>query len=411
MIDNNSILPEGYKMTELGVLPLDWKVCILNKLVEKTKQKDPRKDNDRHFKYIDVSSIDRESLRIKDYKLLKGKDAPSRARKLVVKHDVIFATVRPTLKRLSYIDEEYNNEICSTAFCVLRATPDTTSALFLFFAIQRDYFFLELEKIQRGASYPAVSDSDIKSQIIPLPPLDEQKNIAAVLSSVQEAKDKTEAVISALKELKKSLMAHLFTYGPVSPEEAESITLKETEIGMVPEEWEVESLINIATLQRGKDLAKDKWIDGQYPIVGSSGIIGYHNKMVCSAPGVVTGRSGSIGNVTYVESNYWPHNTGLYIKNFHGNNPKFIYYLLCRLGLKKYASGVSVPTLNRNTVHNVLLPKPPLPVQQKIADILSSVDEKIEAEENKKKALEELFKTMLEKLMTGQIRVNSMEID
>lgn len=251
-----------------------------------------------------------------------------------------------------------------------------------------------------------ISITKAKKIPIPLPPLPEQKKIAAVLSAVQEAKEKTEAVIKATREMKKSLMKHLFTYGPVSLEEAENIPLKETEIGLVPEEWEVKPLVEIATLQRGKDLPKQNQVPGKYPVVGSSGIITHHNEYVCRGPGVVTGRSGSIGNLIYVEEDYWPHNTGLYVKDFHSNHPRFIHYLLQLVDFRKYATGVSVPTLNRNFVHVALLPLPPLPIQQRISDILIGVDKKIEVEENKKKALGELFKTLLSNLMTGRIRVH-----
>jgi len=189
-------LPEGFKMTELGALPEEWDVVRLGDVTEKTKQKDPKKTPEWKFKYVDVSSISRGALKIAECKLCQGKDAPSRAKRLVKNKDVIFATVRPTLKRLTLINEEFDGEICSTAFCVLRATENILNPLYLFYAVQRDVFIDEFEKVQRGASYPAITDSDVKNRKIPLPPLPEQHRIAAVLSTVQDAKEKTEAVIA-----------------------------------------------------------------------------------------------------------------------------------------------------------------------------------------------------------------------
>lgn len=249
----------------------------------------------------------------------------------------------------------------------------------------------------------------LASEHIPLPPIPEQKAIAGVLSTIQKAIEAHDKIIAAAREMKKSLMRHLFTYGPVPVAEAENVLLKETEIGPVPEHWEVKLLLDTATLQRGKDLPKQNQIPGQYPIVGSSGVIGYHNMFVCDGPGVVTGRSGSIGNLAYVEEKYWPHNTGLYVKDFHGNEPKFIYYLLHLVDFHKYATGVSVPTLNRNFVHSALVPVPPIQEQQQITYALTSVDKKIEAEEKRKASLQALFKTMLHHLMTGKIRVKDLE--
>lgn len=98
------------------------------------------------------------------------------------------------------------------------------------------------------------------------------------------------------------------------------------------------------------------------------------------------------------------------MKDFHGNSEKCIYYLMHTLDFKKYAGGVSVPTLNRNIIHMAFLSLPPLPEQNQIAQILSGIDYKIEADENKKKALGSMFKTLLSLLMTGKIRVKDMEV-
>jgi type I restriction enzyme S subunit len=96
---------------------------------------------------------------------------------------VIFATVRPTLRRLTLIEDDFDGEMCSTAFCVLRAKESFLSSLYLLYAVQRDLFIEELGKIQRGASYPAVTDSDVKNQILALPPLPTQQKIASILST------------------------------------------------------------------------------------------------------------------------------------------------------------------------------------------------------------------------------------
>ncbi len=199
------------KETEIGMMPEDWNESIINKVIEKTNQKNPKKDPFRRFKYVDVSSIDRESLKITEYKNYIGKYAPSRARKNIEKDDVIFATVRPTLKRISIIDEDFSGEICSTAFCVLRVKKDTIDSRYLFYYVQRDIFVKRIGKIQRGASYPAVTDSDIKNQKIFLPQSNVQKKIANILSTIDYKIQAEQNKKKALEELFKSLLNNLIT--------------------------------------------------------------------------------------------------------------------------------------------------------------------------------------------------------
>ncbi len=134
--------------------------------------------------------------------------------------------------------------------------------------------------------------------------------------------------------------------------------------------WETKRLGDVATLQRGFDLPTQDRVAGEFPLVTSSGINDTHHKYAVRGPGVVTGRSGSIGNVFFVEEDFWPLNTVLYVKNFNGNDPRFIFHLLKQFDLQRFASGTGVPTLNRNFVHDELVSIPPLPEQRRIVGIL-----------------------------------------
>jgi type I restriction enzyme, S subunit len=143
--------------------------------------------------------------------------------------------------------------------------------------------------------------------------------------------------------------------------------------------WEIKKLGDVATLQRGFDLPTQHRVDGEFPLISSSGISDTHHKSAVRGPGVVTGRSGSIGNVFFIEHDFWPLNTVLYVKNFHGNDPRFVHYLLKNFDLKRFASGSGVPTLNRNFVHDELVSVPPLPEQQRVVGILDQALESIAA--------------------------------
>ena len=135
--------------------------------------------------------------------------------------------------------------------------------------------------------------------------------------------------------------------------------------------WETKPLGDVCTLQRGFDLPTQQRIQGVFPLVSSSGVIDTHNEAPVEAPGVVTGRSGSVGNVFFIEEDFWPLNTTLSVRDFHGNHPRFVFYLLSQFDLKRFAGGTGVPTLNRNDVHGVPVFVPESPEeQQRIVAIL-----------------------------------------
>lgn len=142
-------------------------------------------------------------------------------------------------------------------------------------------------------------------------------------------------------------------------------------------------------LQRGFDLPVSKMKEGDVPVLGSNCIVGYHNESKVDLPGVVTGRSGTLGLVQYTESPFWPHNTALWVKDFKGNYPKFVYYMLQTLHLERFNGGASVPTLNRNVLDTLKLRIPKYDVQHKIASVLSVYDDLIENNNRRIKLLEE----------------------
>lgn len=158
----------------------------------------------------------------------------------------------------------------------------------------------------------------------------------------------------------------------------------------LPKGWVKTTLGDVATFQRGFDLPKKDRIIGEYPLMVSNGQDGTHKEYKVKAPGIVTGRSGTLGEVFYVQENFWALNTTLWVKDFHNNNEKFIYYFLKRFPFKKYNSGSGVPTLNRNHIHPITVKIPLLLEQKAIAKLLSSFDEKIELLQEQSKTLEAL---------------------
>lgn len=131
------------------------------------------------------------------------------------------------------------------------------------------------------------------------------------------------------------------------------------------------------TLQRGFDLPKSKRQEGSIPVIASTGIAGYHNEAKVKPPGVVIGRSGSIGGGQYIEEDYWPLNTSLWVKDFKGHHPKYVYYLMKSIDFSGFNAGTGVPTLNRNHLSSLLVADIGYEREKEIADALSALDDKI----------------------------------
>lgn len=191
-----------------------WEEKKLGEVLQKTETIDPTKNPNKEFIYIDVSSVNNEKFSIENTTLIIGKNAPSRARKLIKTNDIIFATVRPTLKRIAIIPEELNNQVCSTGYFVLRAKEQINNRL-VFYYILTNIFNEQMEKLQKGASYPAVTDSNVRNQIIKYPiSFAKQQSIVSKLDAFSAETKKLEAIytqkLADLEELKKSILAKAF---------------------------------------------------------------------------------------------------------------------------------------------------------------------------------------------------------
>lgn len=141
---------------------------------------------------------------------------------------------------------------------------------------------------------------------------------------------------------------------------------------------EKKRLGDILNFKRGYDLPAHARLDGEYPVISSAGISGYHSEYKADGEGIVTGRYGTLGEMYYVKGKYWPHNTALYVTDFKGNFPKYIYYLLTCIGRMKTSDKSAVPGVNRNELHEVFVPFLPRNFQENAVSILSAIDEKIE---------------------------------
>ena len=203
------------------------------------------------------------------------------------------------------------------------------------------------QQFSQGATQDNLSQEKLLSLEFDVPRADEQTRIADILSTYDDLIENNRRRMALLEESARLLYREWFVRLRFPGHEHTRA------VDGVPDGWERVPLEQALVLQRGFDLPTQNRQEGTVPIYGSTGILGYHDKAKAAAPGVVTGRSGTLGEVQYVAEDYWPLNTALWVKEFRRVTPLFALFLLREMDFKQYNGGASVPTLDRKSVHRV----------------------------------------------------------
>jgi type I restriction enzyme, S subunit len=243
-----------------------------------------------------------------------------------------------------------------------------------FFAFWFRYAFTMTNLYQGAGTKTTIANLSIgrlSALAVPLPHINEQRRIARILSTIQRAKAISSDVYAALKTVRQSLFRVLFQ-------------------GM---DWPVVRLGDVMTLQRGHDLPTQTRESGEVPVISSSGTTGFHSVAKAQGPGVVIGRYGTLGQVHYVDGPYWPLNTTLYVKDFRGNEPRFVRFFLETLAYEDHNDKTSVPGINRNDIHGLFVQWPPVVDQLRIANVLEAMDRRIDAEVGASACIERVFES------------------
>ncbi|MCL6088391.1 MAG: restriction endonuclease subunit S, partial [Actinobacteria bacterium] len=229
-----------------------------------------------------------------------------------------------------------------------------------------------------------------------------QEKIAEILSAVDQVIEEVGESINKTEQLKKGLMQELLTRG-IGHEE-----FKETEIGRIPKEWKVIKLENLLCLEYGDGLTDRERRGSEYPVYGSNGIIGYNSKYLVEGPGIIVGRKGTIGAIKWSEVNFWPIDTTYYVKLKELRiNLRWLFYKLSTLSLSKLNMATGTPGLNRDLVYKLKISVPLFQEQERIVEILLTIDKRIQFLKEKKNKLEKVKKGLMSELLTGRKRVKA----
>lgn len=282
---------------------------------------------------------------------------------------------------------------------VIAVIADHNKADTVFLKYVIDQMKPRLRRVTRGATQDNLSVAKLTSFKFPAPPLNVQKKIGAILGAYGDLISNNRRRIQLLEQAARLLYKEWFVHLRFPGNEHTPI------IDGVPEGWEKKPLGELLTLQRGFDLPVSKRKEGLFPIYASTGINGYHAEAKVKGPGVITGRSGSLGTVIYVSSDFWPLNTTLWVKEFKLVGPHYANHLLANMQLEQYNGGAAVPTLNRNDVHRVEVLSPPSLLLRMFDDQSHGIVKQIDVLTSMNLKLTKTRDLLLPKLMNGEVAV------
>ncbi len=273
--------------------------------------------------------------------------------------DLVF-TCWGTIGQVGHIprDGPFDEYVISNKQLKLRVDPTAANSKFVYYYLASKEGVEYLASRSIGGAVPGINLGILKSVQIALPPIRQQEDIVRTLSAYDDLIENNRRRIQLLEQAARLLYKEWFVHLRFPGHEHAKIQ------NGIPEGWEKKPLGELLTLQRGFDLPTSQRKDGPFPIYASTGINGYHIEAKAKGPGVVTGRSGSLGVVIFVSDDFWPLNTTLWVKEFKLIGPHFATHLLDNMQLEQYNGGAAVPTLNRNDAHRVeVLCPPPLLIQ------------------------------------------------
>ncbi len=398
-------------------VPKGWEIKKLGEVLVKTEMIDPTKNPDKEFTYLDVSSVNKETKEIEGATILLGKDAPSRARKLVRENDVIFATVRPTHSRVTLITEEYDGQVCSTGYFVLRGKENIDNK-YLYYFLLTDEFNQQMEKLQKGASYPAVTDAEVKSIFLRYPKsLPEQQHIVSILdeafAAIAKAKANAEQNLKNAKELFESYLQGVFENGICEKKELRELTTILGDGLHGTPKYTIEGdyyFINGNNLNDGKIEFKENTKRVNIDEYNK------HKKNLTNRT-VLVSINGTLANIAFYDGEkIILGKSACYFNLKESVDKGFVKYVLSSRYFIDYAhreaTGATIKNVSLKSMREFKVPLPSLKEQQTIVrqlDALRAETKRIEAiYQQKLLNLEELKKSILQKAFAGELKTEKV---
>jgi type I restriction enzyme S subunit len=322
--------------------------------------------------------------------------------------DIVF-TCWGTLGQVGLIpsDGPFPDYIISNKQLKLRPNLEISDPLYLFYYFAGPKMIEHIRNKAIGAAVPGINLGILKGLPVVLPPLSVQRRIASILGTYDDLIEVNRRRIVLLEEMARQLFEEWFVRFHFPGHECHAMV--ETRSGPIPEGWHLRPLEEMLMLQRGFDLPTSARTPGPYSVIAASGVHGSHTEAKVRGPGIVTGRSGTLGKVMFVHEDHWPLNTTLFVKEFRRASPAYGLQLLRHLKIGARGGGAAVPTLNRNHLHGLIVPCPP---PELVAAYERNAMEQLKAVrvfERQQDALAASRDLLLPSLLSGELSVSAPE--
>lgn len=325
--------------------------------------------------------------------------------------DVVLAMDRPWIEAGLKRARLRNSDLPALLVQRVARLRGTQAALtsFIHHVLATERFSRYLQTQVTGATVPHVSQTQIASFELRLPPTETQARICAVLDALDDLIENNRRRVEVLEETARAIFREWFVKYRYPGHEG--VPLADSSLGPIPEGWTVGRVDSHVFMQRGFDLPLNSRDPGLIPVMGASGVQGTHAVAKVQGPGVTTGRSGTIGVVKYVPGDFWPLNTSLWVKEFRLATPRYAYFLLSELDLDRSASGAAVPSLDRKVVHALPVVCPPASLIKQWDSLVNAMFEYVESLRTQASFICGIRDALLPKLVTGQIELSTLDLD
>lgn len=389
------MVKKGYKQTEVGVIPEKWIVSTIGSIADvKTGPFGSALHAEDYVQdgtpIITVEHLGETGLTRQNLPKVSEEDRHRLSAYSMQEGDIVFSRVG-SVDRNAYVTASENGWLFSGRILRIRAKSEELSTQYLGYYFKSEDAKERIRNVAVGQTMASLNTKLMNAFKVVLPTVEEQKNIAALLSNMDTLISTLEKQVSKKKAIKQGAMQELLTGKRRLPGFSGN--------------WQTISLKKALSVGHGMSQHDVECPTGRYPILATGGVIGRANRYLWNAPSVLIGRKGTINKPQYMDKPFWSIDTLFYTKINEGYCPKFLYYVFCRIDWLSYNEASGVPSLSSKTIESIEVQVPDYREQCAIAGALTDIDTEIEALEQKSGKYRQVKQGMMQQLLTGKIRL------